>query len=347
MELQFAQYRLNCTRPFHISRSSFEYYDVFFVYFSSNGITGRGEAAPNSRYNEYPDDVLKALDSIPSVIEIPADLNSAINLIDDLAGPLMSLRSALISAYLDWYSQNSRIPIMNLLSLSGHAKIPKTSITIVIDDLDKISDQLMNYKNFPILKVKLGTDYDKDIIRKIREITDKVIRIDVNEAWSLRKALSMCNWLSDQNVELVEQPLASDKLSEAKILKEKSPIPIFADESCITNADIKDISEAYDGINIKLMKCGGLLEAMRMIETARKFKLKIMIGCMIESSLGITTAAHLGTMADVVDLDGHLLINNDPYRGLKIHAGQPALPYGYGMGVSLDSKYRNNNLELQ
>ena len=347
MELQFAQYRLNCTRPFHISRGLFEHYDIFFVYLSSNGITGRGEAAPNSRYKEHPADVFNALESIPATIDIPESMDYAIELIVNLAGPLMSLRSALTSAYLDWYSQNSQTTIMDLLGLSGRTKIPKTSITIVIDDLDKIADQLTNYRNFPILKVKLGTDHDQDIIRSIRNITDRIIRVDVNEAWSLSEALSMCDWLAHQNVELIEQPLASDNLSEVKILKENSPIPIFADESCKTNSDIEELSEAYNGINIKLMKCGGLPEAIRMINSARKFKLKIMIGCMVESSLGITTAAHLGSLADFVDLDGYLLINNDPYRGIIIHAGQPTLPSGCGLGVFLRSKYRYKNLELK
>ncbi|MEE9190447.1 MAG: dipeptide epimerase, partial [Candidatus Neomarinimicrobiota bacterium] len=345
MDLQFSQYRLNCTRPFHISRSSFDHYDIFFVYLSSNGITGKGEAAPNSRYNEHPGDVFSALESIPATIDTPEDMDHGIEVMDNLAGPLMSLRSALICAFLDWYSQNSRTPIIDLLGWSSQTKIPKTSITIVIDDLDKIVDQLTNYDDFPILKIKLGTDYDQDIIRSIRNITDRVIRVDANEAWSLSEAMSMCDWLADKNVELVEQPLASDNFSEAKLLKEKSPIPIIADESCKTSADIEELSEAYDGINIKLIKCGGLPEAVRMIDTARKFKLKIMIGCMVESSLGITTAAHLGSLADFVDLDGHLLIKNDPYRGLKITAGQPTLPSGYGLGVFLDSQYQNNNLE--
>jgi len=149
----------------------------------------------------------------------------------------------------------------------------------------------------------------------------------------------MCRWLAGQNVEFVEQPFPAAKLNQTAILKTISPLPIFADENSLTAADIPRIAHAFDGINIKLMKCGSLFEARKMIQLAREYDLKIMLGCMVESSVGITAAAHLSTLVDYADLDGNLLITNDPYQGVMVHKGRLQLPRSAGLGITLKEPY--------
>ena len=183
------------------------------------------------------------------------------------------------------------------------------------------------------MKVKQGLDNDKEIISAIREMTDKVIRVDANEGWTKEEALEKIEWLAEQNVEFVEQPLPADKLDDTAWLKERSPLPIVADENSVTNEDIAKIGYAFDGINIKVMKCGGPTEALKRIATGRAHGLKIMLGCMCESSIGIGAAGHLSPLADWADLDGNLLLSNDPYRGIDVIDGKLLLPDKPGIGV--------------
>jgi L-alanine-DL-glutamate epimerase-like enolase superfamily enzyme len=184
---------------------------------------------------------------------------------------------------------------------------------------------------------------DREIINEIRRHTDKLIRVDANEGWNLETAVEFCKWLADQNIEFVEQPFPADQLDDTAALKEKSSLDIYADENSLNSADIPGIAHAFDGINIKLMKCGSLEEGKRMINLAKFHGMKIMLGCMVESSVGITAAAQLAGEVDAADLDGNLLINNDPYRGVIVQNGQIVLPTGKGLGLSVNSE--NENLE--
>ena len=161
--------------------------------------------------------------------------------------------------------------------------------------------------------------------------------MDANEGWDLDTGEIMCKWLADQNVEFVEQPLPADKVHDTAELKKKSPLPLIADENCIIPENIHEIAHAFDGINIKLMKCGSMLKAKQMIDMARERGLQIMLGCMVESSIGITAAAHLSPLIDYADLDGHLLIDNDPYSGVQIEDGKVVIPDGNGLGLQLNS----------
>ena len=201
------------------------------------------------------------------------------------------------------------------------------------------SKKVREAEAYPLLKVKLGTDRDLELIRALREVTDKPIYVDANTAWTPKEAVRMIRELAPYGVELIEQPTKPDDLEGLKFVREHSELPIFADESVKRAADIPSLVGCVDGINIKLVKCGGLLEAMRIIHIARAHGLQVMIGCMIESSLGITAAAHLTPLVDYADLDGHLLVANDPYRGVTLEKGKLILPNLPGIGVrSRDSE---------
>ena len=168
--------------------------------------------------------------------------------------------------------------------------------------------------------------------------------MDANEGWTLDVARSMCNWLEDKNVELIEQPLKAVELHLMKELKQASPIPLIADENCLNSDDIPQLADSFHGINIKLMKCGGCEEVPKMIRCANDSGLKVMLGCMVESSVGITAMSQFASQADFLDLDGHLLIKNDPYDGAKIRNGHPVLPDGNGLGLTLNSNGKEAGL---
>ena len=206
--------------------------------------------------------------------------------------------------------------------------------------MDEIGSKLEDAESYSILKVKLGTPkIDKEIINEVRRHTDKLIRVDANEGWAKDDALEMSFWLADRNVEFIEQPFPAKDLKASIELKKKSPLEIFADENSMDSNDIYPIRHAFHGINIKLMKCGSLEEGKKMINIARENGLKVMLGCMVETSVGITNASHLAGEVDFVDLDGNLLIKNDPYSGVVVNDGRLVLPKSGGSGVTLNSDY--------
>jgi L-alanine-DL-glutamate epimerase-like enolase superfamily enzyme len=189
---------------------------------------------------------------------------------------------------------------------------------------------------YPILKVKLGTDRDADIVRAVRRAApDKTVRVDANAAWAVKQALQMIDVLVEHGVEFVEQPVQARDIDGLRYVRERSKLPVIADESCVTSADIPRLIGAVDGINIKLSKCGGLREALRMIAAARAHGLLVMAGCMVETSLGVTAAAHFAPLLDFADLDGAALLRDDPHIGATIDGGVIRLPDGPGLGVAL------------
>jgi L-alanine-DL-glutamate epimerase-like enolase superfamily enzyme len=210
---------------------------------------------------------------------------------------------------------------------------PKSTFTIGLDAPDRIRAKVLEADQYPILKVKLGTDHDLDILRAIREATDKEIRVDANCGWTVKRTLRMLPVLDEFGVTVLEQPLVPHDLDGLAVVTAQADIPVIADESCLTSVDIPPLVGKVDGINIKLAKCGGLREALRMIAVARAHGLMVMVGCMIESSLGITAAAHFTPLVDLVDLDGAALLADDPFVGATIDGGQVALPAGAGLGV--------------
>jgi L-alanine-DL-glutamate epimerase-like enolase superfamily enzyme len=188
---------------------------------------------------------------------------------------------------------------------------------------------------WPILKVKLGSPRDEWIVRSVRrEAPTRLLRADANAAWSREQALTMARLLADAGFELIEQPVARDDIEGLRMVSKASPLPVIADEACHTLRDVRVLAGAVQGINIKLSKCGGIAEARSMALEARSLGMRVMIGCMIESSLGITAAAHLAPLAQYADLDGAALLADDPYEGARVAGGWVRLPDGPGLGVT-------------
>ncbi len=334
MKLSFTRYRIFLKHTFGISRSSNNWYDVVLIFLQDGEIIGRGEAAPSLRYNESTERILSLLNrGITLPDETYTTIDDMFSVIYSQLGNIKSLEAAFSMALWDWWSQKKNKPLYNLLGYNNF-HLPETSFTIAIGAIEEIEEKIEEAKPYHILKVKLGTpNKDKQIIKEIRKFTDKIIRVDANEGWNFDTSLDMCNWLSDQNVEFIEQPFPSDCLELSKKLKKQSKLDIYADENSLISSDIKKIRNSFDGINIKLMKCGSIEEADLMIHEARKYDLKIMLGCMVETSIGITAASHLSSAVDKVDLDGNLLIKNDPYSGVKVINGRLVLTKLNGLGI--------------
>ena len=210
---------------------------------------------------------------------------------------------------------------------------PPTSFTIGLDSPEAVARRVREAGDYEVLKIKLGGDEDRAVLEAVRDVTDRPVRVDANEGWTLETAAARLEWLAAMGVELVEQPLPAGRLEESRELRRRSPLPIVADEDVHQAADVARLAGAFDGINVKLMKCGGLEEARRMIAAARAHGMRVMLGCMIESSLAVTAAGHLSPLVDWADLDGNLLVTNDPFRGLTVEGGRLVLPEGPGLGV--------------
>ena len=264
MDFHFETYRIECTHPFGISRSSHSHYDIVFIYLEFDGLVGRGEAAPSNRYSESTERILSVLDNGIVVPDNIYDIDSFCTKLSDQCENIKALEAAFSMAALDLWCQINKKPLYKYFNADPD-QTPQTSFTISIGDMDLLPQKIKEADPYNILKVKLGTDLikDKSIIEHIRRETDKTIRIDANEGWDLETGISMSYWLADNNVEFIEQPFKSSNLSDTAKLKNKSPLPIIADENSLNASDIPCIENVFDGINIKLMKCGSLFEAER------------------------------------------------------------------------------------
>ena len=243
-----------------------------------------------------------------------------------------SAKAAIDMALHDLVAKKLNVPLYKLLGLDGKKPLV-TSYTIAIDTPEKMREKTKEAKGFLVYKVKMGVEGDMEMVKAVREATDAKIRVDANAGWSLNQALDKIEQLNALDIEFIEQPIDPADKAGLKKIKEKSEIPIIIDEWLMTAKDIPNFLGICDGINIKLAKCGGIREALRMIHVARAHGLKVMLGCMIESSVGIAAAAHLGSLADYLDLDGNLLVTNDPYQGIKLDKGKLHLSDLPGLGV--------------
>ncbi|HEY4385282.1 MAG TPA: dipeptide epimerase, partial [Ktedonobacteraceae bacterium] len=243
-----------------------------------------------------------------------------------------SAKAAVDMALYDLMGKVLGVPVYRLLGLNP-ANAAYTSFTIGIDTPAEMAKKAQQASAYPILKIKVGTKQDIEILKAIRDVSSAVIRVDANAGWTPKEAIKNIEALVPYNIEFVEQPVPAHDLAGLKMIREHSPLPIIADESCVSLHDIPRLSECVDGVNLKLMKNGGIHTALKMIHTARAHNLQVMLGCMIESSLAITAAAQLTPLVDYADLDGHLLIKDDPYRGVQVEQGKLILPDAPGLGV--------------
>ena len=324
--------------PFAIARGgTSEWRQVWVRVVDEDGAEGWGEAAPSRFYGETTETVIAALERLaPVLAETDAWSLEAIEA--EMQRTLRynaSARAAVSVALHDLAARRLGVPLYKLWGLDP-AKAPTSSYTIPITpDDDALHRALADAADYPLLKVKLGGPRDADTIAAVRSAApDKVIRVDANAAWDAKHALRMIDLLLDFDVEFVEQPVAAHDIDGLRFVRERSPLPVIADESCLVASDVPRLAGAVDGINLKLAKCGGLREAMRIIATARAHGMSVMAGCMIETSLGITAAAHLAPLLDFADLDGAALLAEDPFEGATIARGRLELPRSAGLGVA-------------
>jgi L-Ala-D/L-Glu epimerase len=332
MEIEVLELRTR--HPFIIARGGQSDYRTVMVRLKDGeGNEGWGEAAPTRFYGETTETVLAALDAYGTQLpEDPFDLEEAEQRWEQLLRRNPAARAALSSALHDLVGKRLAVPLYRLWGLDP-AKAPRSTFTIGLDVPDKMRAKVREAEQYPILKIKLGTDRDVEILRTIRDATDREIRVDANCGWTLKQTVRMLPVLEEFGVTVLEQPLAPEQLDGLAEIRRRADIPLIADESCETAADIPRLVGKVDGINIKLAKCGSLREAIRMIAIARAHGMTVMVGCMIESSIGITAAAHFTPLVDIVDLDGAALLAHDPFVGATIDGGQVSLPSGPGLGV--------------
>lgn len=324
-------------RPFTIAAGSRSSTPVVFTQLIHEGITGYGEASMPPYLGESHETVIRFLKKVQSIIESwkdPLDIEGIMHAVDHSEQGNTAAKASIDIALHDLAGKILNKPCYTLLDIDS-TKAPLTSYTIGMDeDMNVIRKKVSESGSFRILKVKLGLGNDKQIMEAIRSVSSKPVSVDVNQGWKDKHAaLDMIEWMKEMNVLFVEQPLPKMNLDDAAWLKERSPLPVIADEAVQRFSDIDRIRDAYHGINIKLMKCTGMHEALRMMKRARELNMKVLIGCMSESSCAVSAAAHLSPLTDWADLDGPLLIKDDPYDGVKFEEGRIVLNNLPGIGV--------------
>src|SRR5690606_28340595 len=299
-----------------------------------DGIIGYGEASMPPYLGETQESVINFLSKLDlSSFSSPFETAEILSYVDQVDSKNTAAKAALDIALHDLLGKIMQQPFYKIWGLNPDL-IPATSYTIGIDTEDMIRKKVEEAQQFKILKVKLGLDTDKMIIDTIRSVTDVPLCADVNQGWKNKEeALEMAHWLHERNVVFLEQPMPKEMIDENAWLTERSPIPTIADEGCQRLADVTALRGVYTGINIKLMKCTGMREAKQMAELARALDMKVMLGCMTETSCAISAAAQLAPLVDWADLDGALLIGNDIYEGMYVENGLCRLPDRPGIGI--------------
>lgn len=333
MKMTVTPLELVTRHEFRIARGGRRNWEHLVVALEHEGRIGLGEVAATAYYGENAATARAALATWEP--HLPADPWDSEGFETRARGTLNGNRAAwnaLDTALWDLRAQSAGVPLWKLLG-TDPGRMPLSSFTLGLADWETTLLKLDEAKNYPILKVKVGGPDDVTTLRRIRERTGQRLRVDANAAWSRDQALALLPALADLAVEFVEQPLAPDDHEGLAWLAARSPLPLYVDESCHVAADVPKLADRVAGVVVKLVKTGGPTEALRLVHTARAHGLSLMLGCMIESSLGITAAAHLGPLMDTLDLDGHWLLAHDPYRGVGGADGRLVLPDVPGLGV--------------
>jgi L-alanine-DL-glutamate epimerase-like enolase superfamily enzyme len=329
MRLTYHPVELKLRHTFRISRSAADVKTNIIVKIDE----GIGEAAPSEYYDENANTVIECLQKSKGELgDDPFQIESILSNLNEKITGNFSAKAGIDIALHDLAGKRLGVPIYKLLGLDG--KVPLvTSYTIGIDTPEKMKEKTKEAKDFLIYKVKVGVENDIEMVKAVREVTDAKIRVDANAGWRADEAIKKINQLKEYDIEFVEQPTDPEDEEGLKKVRKNVDVPIIIDEHLMTSKDILKFVGLCDGINIKLAKCGGMREALRMIHVARAHDLSVMIGCMIESSVGITAAAHIGSLVDYLDLDGNLLLTNDPYEGVKLEKGKLYLSNSPGLGI--------------
>jgi L-Ala-D/L-Glu epimerase len=333
VELRTKTANLALAEEFGISRGSRTTQSVVQVELEHDGIVGRGEAAPVYYCGESIGSAASFLsEAAPALIgHDPFALEAIGSRLEDVDGEAAG-KAALDAALHDWIGKRLGLPVWRLLGLSPDA--PPTSYTIGIDSLEGTRDRARRARGYRALKVKVGAPEDLARLEAVRAEFSAPLRVDANEGWTLESARELMPELVELGVELVEQPFPAADLDSFRALRELAPRPpVIVDEGCHDLSDVAGVADYADGINVKLAKSGGIREAVRMIHAARALRLHVMLGCMIESQLGVAPAVAIASLADWADLDGHLLLSDEPFTGLRLEDGRVLPSHDPGLGV--------------
>ena len=335
MKLSFAPQTLILKHPFTVASNTRLTTPVVFTEIGHRGLVGYGEASMPPYLGETHESVMRFLSKVDlNKYENPLDIKSILSEIDQIDLNNNAAKASIDIALHDLVGKILNKPCYQLFGISP-MEFPYSSFTIGIDTPEKIREKIQESGDFKILKIKLGQGDDKKTIETVCSETDKPFSVDVNQGWKDKCwALDMIHWLKEKGALYIEQPLPKEMHNEMAWITERSPLPIIADEAVKRLADIYKAKDIYHGINIKLMKSTGINEAYEMIKTARALGMKIVMGCMSESSCAITAAAHLSSLVDWVDLDGATLIKNDFFEGIKIVEGRIFLNKKAGIGIN-------------
>jgi len=327
--------RLNLRHAWTTTMSSSQYRETLHLRYTRDGVAGLGEGAPIVRYHEDAHSAQAAVNSVRDLLDSadPWQFSKLMAQVFRRVDGQFAAKAAIDIALLDWIGQKLGVPLYRYFGLDPR-DAPVTTFSIGIDTPEITRQKVREAEPFPVLKIKVGLDTDEATIAAVRSVTSKPLRVDANEGWKDKEeAVRKINWLEKQGVEFVEQPMPAAMVEEMRWVHSRVHLPIIADEACLHPADIPKLAGIYDGVNVKLDKCGGILEAWRMIQVAKSLGLKTMLGCMISSSVSVTAAAHLSPLVDYADLDGNLLIANDPYSGVQVERGKLILPDRPGLGL--------------
>lgn len=335
LKLSFKPNELKLRHAFNLARNSRTTTPDVLVQLEYDGIVGYGEASMPPYLGESIESVTKFLGNLDlGQFNDPFRIEEILSYVDGTAHDNRAAKASVDIALHDLLGKIMGQPWYKIWGLSPE-KTPNTSFTIGIDKADVVRQKVDEAAPYKVIKVKMGLDNDKELVEIIRSKTDKPLCVDANQGWTDKeKALDMCHWLKERGCMFVEQPFDKKMIDETAWLRERSPLPIIADEFCQRIPDVMRAYQVYDGINIKLMKSTGLHEAYKMAVLAKSLGMKLMIGCMTETSCAISAAAQLAPMADWVDLDGNLLIANDSFDGVKVVDGKITLTDKPGIGAT-------------
>lgn len=334
MKLKFKPYTVELKHVFTIATSSRTSTPVMLTEIEYDGITGYGEASMPPYLGENHETVAKFLSRVDlSQFTDPFEMEKILDYVDSIDEKNTAAKASVDIALHDLVGKLTGKPWYKLWGLDA-SKTPFTSFTIGIDTPEVVRQKVHEADEYKILKVKLGRDNDKEMIETIRSVTNKPLVVDVNQGWNDKEmALEMIHWLKEKGIQMVEQPMPKEMIDENAWLTERSPLQTFADEALQRLPDVIKAYGVYSGINIKLMKCTGMREGYKMFNLAKSLGMKLMIGCMTETSCAISAASQLSPMVDFADLDGNLLIKNDPYEGTKVIDGKITLLDKPGIGL--------------
>ena len=338
MNLSWHRVVLPLARPFSISRGTRTQQSSLYVELEHDGVTGFGEVAENSFYGHTLDSIIESLEKSRPYLSLyanndPADVWNDLSQVMD--GDMFALSALDIAAH-DLKGKQKGLPTWQDWGLEWDTVCP-SSFTIGIDSIPNMVEKMEEKSGWAAFKIKLGTDHDLEIVQALRHASDATFRVDANCGWTVEQVVEYSKVLADLGVEFIEQPLSVDATDAEKLEAfEKSSLPIIADENCQIRSDVEQCAGYFHGINIKIAKCGGLSPALEMVKLGKQLDLKVMVGCMIESSVGISGAAQLLPLLDFADLDGAVLLRDEPAKGVQLENGRVVRPTLAGCGAKID-----------